>query len=56
MRLSPPRRVTFLLSVILVALGFLGVRMNVPVLSDLSPFFVLAGYLLLAFGNLFAGL
>ena len=56
MRLSPPRRVTFLLSVILVALGFLGMRVNVPVLSELSPFFVLAGYLVLACGNLLTGL
>lgn len=56
MRLSPPKKVTFLLSVILVALGFLGLRVNMPVLSGFWPFFVLAGYLVLAFGCLFAGL
>jgi len=56
MRLSPPRRVTFLLSVILVALGVLGMRMNVPLISGFWPFFALAGYIVLAFGNLFTGL
>ena len=56
MRLSPPKKVTFLLSVILVALGFLGVRMDLPVLSEFGWFSVLAGYLVLAFGCLFAGM
>jgi len=56
MRLSPPRRITFLLSVILVALGVLGMRMDMPVLSQFWPFLVLAGYVVLAFGNLLTGL
>ena len=56
MRLSRPKKVTFLLSVVLVALGFLGVRIDLPMLSEFGWFFVLAGYLVLAFGNLFTGL
>jgi len=56
MRLSAPKRITYLLSVILVALGVLGMRVSMPVLSAFWPFFVLAGYILLALGNLFAGL
>jgi hypothetical protein len=56
MRLSPPKQITFWISVILAVLGFLGQRASLPVISEFSFWLVLAGFVVLAAGNLLSGL
>jgi hypothetical protein len=56
MKLTPPKNITFWISVILVVAGLLG---YLKVLAFLSPFafwLVLAGFVLLFLGNLVKGL
>lgn len=56
MQFSPPTRVTFWASVILVVLGVLGKLVSLTLLSSLSFWLVLAGFVLLAAGNLLKGM
>jgi hypothetical protein len=56
MQLSPPTQVTFWASVILVVLGVLGKFVSLALISALSFWLVLAGFVLLAAGNLLKGM
>ena len=56
MKLSPPRQVTFWVSVVLAVLGLLGKFVSIPLVSALSFWFVLAGFVLLAAANMSTGL
>ncbi len=56
MNLSAPKQTTFLVAVVLAALGFLGYLITIPVLTDLAFWFVLIGFVVLAVGNLVEGL
>jgi len=56
MRLTPPKAITFWIAVILGVLGFLGSQMSIPTVSPNAFWFVFAGFLLLALGNLVKGL
>jgi hypothetical protein len=55
MRLSPPKQITFYISVVLAALGVLGELVTISFLSDYSIWFVVVGYVVLALGNLLSG-
>lgn len=55
MRLTPPKKNVFYVSVALVVLGLLGRYLNIPFLSDYYFYFVLVGYIVLALGNTMKG-
>ncbi len=55
MKLTPPTKNVFWISVVLVVLGLVGRYTNVPILSDYYFYFVLVGYVLLALGNAMKG-
>ena len=55
MKLTPPTKNVFLISVVLVVLGLVGRYANVSFLSDYYFYFVLVGYVLLALGNIMKG-
>lgn len=48
MNLSAPKNVTFYVAVVLAILGFLGVLIQLPVLTAQAFWFVFVGFLLLA--------
>ena len=52
MKLSRPKQSTFWVSIILVVLGLLGSLGGVAVFSPYSFWLVLAGFIVLALGNL----
>ncbi len=56
MKLNTPKKVTFIVAVVLAALGLLGALITIPVLTDLAVWLVLVGFVLLALGNLLEGL
>jgi hypothetical protein len=53
MRLTPPKRVVFYLSVLFAAAGLIGYFVDLPFLSSNAFFLVLIGYILLFLGNTF---
>ena len=55
MKLTPPKKITFWISVVLAALGLLGVLVSIPVISGLAFWFVLVGYVVLLLGLLVKG-
>jgi hypothetical protein len=55
MKLTPPTKNVFYISVALVVLGVIGRYLNVPFLSDFYFYFVLVGYIVLALGNALKG-
>lgn len=55
MKLSPPKHVTFYIAVILAVLGIIGSFVSIPVLSGLAFWLVVAGFVVLAAGNLIDG-
>jgi hypothetical protein len=55
MKLTPPTKVTFWISVVLAVLGLLGRYASVPFVSDYYFYFVLVGYIVLALGNILKG-
>lgn len=55
MKLTPPSRLAFWISVILVGLGFLGVLTTIPFVSGSAFWFVLVGYIVLLLGLLVKG-
>jgi hypothetical protein len=55
MKLTPPKKSTFWISVVLAALGLVGALVTIPVLSSLAFWLVLVGYLVLAAGLLLKG-
>jgi hypothetical protein len=52
MRLSRPKVITFWIAVILAVLGVLALVGNIPPLSGYAFWLVVAGFVLLALGNL----
>lgn len=55
MKLTPPTKSVFWISVVLAVLGLVGRYLSVPFLSDYYFYFVLVGYILLALGNMLKG-
>ena len=55
MRLTPPTKNVFWLSVILAALGLIAVFVSIPFVSANAFWFVLVGYVLLFLGNTMKG-
>ena len=51
MRLTPPTKNVFWISVILAALGLIGTFVAIPFVSAYAFWFVLIGYVLLFLGN-----
>ncbi|NIS80921.1 MAG: hypothetical protein GTO14_12080 [Anaerolineales bacterium] len=55
MNLSPPTKVVFYLSLLVVAVGIIAKLVTIPVLSGFAIWIVVAGYALLALGNVLKG-
>ena len=55
MKLSPPKHITFYVAALLALLGLIGGLVTIPVLSSLSFWLVVVGFVVLAAGNLFDG-
>ncbi len=55
MRLSAPKKWVFWTSVALAAVGLVGSFVTIPFVSGIALWLVLAGYVLLAAGNLLKG-
>jgi heme/copper-type cytochrome/quinol oxidase subunit 1 len=55
MNLTPPTKVVFYLSVLLVVVGIVANFVTIPVLSGLAFWIVVVGYVLLALGNVMKG-
>ena len=55
MKLSPPKHITFWISVILAVLGVLASLVTVPVLSGFAFWLVVIAFVILAAGNLVEG-
>ncbi len=51
MRLTPPTKNVFTISVILAALGLIGTLVSIPFVSAYAFWFVVIGYVLLFLGN-----
>ena len=56
MRLNAPKSITFWIAVILAACGFIANFIAIPILSVLSFWLLVAGFVLLALGNTLKGL
>lgn len=56
MKLSPPKRITFYISVVLGLLGIIGMLTTIPVISTYAFWFVFVGLVLLVLGLLIEGL
>ncbi len=56
LRLNPPKVVTFWIAVLLVAIGVIAVVAPIASLVGYSLWLVVAGFVLLALGNLLEGL
>ena len=52
MNLSEPKQVTFIVAVVLAVLGVLAALVPIPVLTGLSFWLVVVGFIVLAVGNL----
>ena len=55
MKLTPPTKLVFWISVILAGLGILGSLISIPVVSSYTFLLVAIGYILLFLGNLLKG-
>lgn len=55
MKLTPPTKNVFWISVVLAVLGLIGRYSNIPFVSDYYFYFVLVGYVVLAAGNVLKG-
>jgi hypothetical protein len=55
MNLSAPTLVVFLISLVLAGLALAGLFVKIPYVSPNAIWFALAGYAVLAVGNLFKG-
>lgn len=56
MKLTPPKAITFWISVILVVIGALAPVLSIPFVSTYALAFVIVGFVLLALGNMVKGL
>ena len=50
-RLNAPKKITYWIAVALAAVGFIASFLPIPILSTLSFWLVIAGFVLLALGN-----
>ena len=55
MKLTPPKILTFWISVLLAVLGLIGSFVSIPFVSGAAFWFVLVGYVVLAAGLLLKG-
>ncbi len=55
MKLTPPKKLTFWLSIVLGALGVVATFVTIPVVSSFAIWFVVVGLVLLALGNAVKG-
>jgi hypothetical protein len=55
MRLTPPKKTTFWISIILGALGLIGYLVTIPLITSLAFWLVLAGLVILVLGLLLKG-
>lgn len=55
MRLTPPTKNVFWISVVLAALGLVGSLVSIPFVSAYACWFVVVGYVLLFLGNTMKG-
>ena len=55
MKLTPPSKLAFWISVVLAALGLIGSFVSIPFVSGLAFWFVLIGYVVLLVGLLVKG-
>ncbi len=55
MKLSAPKHLTFWIAVLVALLGVLANFIKIPVLSGISFWLVVIGFVILAAGNLFEG-
>jgi membrane protein YdbS with pleckstrin-like domain len=55
MKLTPPTKLTFWISVILGLLGLIGTFVSIPFVSAYAFWFVVVGFVLLVAGLLFKG-
>lgn len=55
-KLNRPKAITFWIAVILVVIGVLAALGTIPALAAYAFWMVVAGFVLLAFGNLLKGL
>jgi len=56
MNLTPPKNITFYISVVLAVLGLIGALVTIPFLSAYAFWFVFVGFVLLVLGLLLKGL
>ncbi|MBN2084288.1 MAG: hypothetical protein JW748_03620 [Anaerolineales bacterium] len=56
MKLTPPKNITFWISILLGVLGFLGAIVTIPLISTYAFWFLFAGFVLLVLGLLVKGL
>ena len=50
MRLTPPKNIVFIISLILVIISLVAHAINIPILSDIHYWIMLVGYVLLGLG------
>ena len=55
MKLIPPKKLTFWISVVLAVLGLLGSVVSIPFVSGFAFWFVLVAYVVLFLGNTMKG-
>lgn len=55
MRLNPPKKIVFYISVVLAVVGLIASLVTIPFLSGFAFWLVLAAYILLALGNVLKG-
>ncbi len=56
MKLNAPKQITFIIALVLAVLGVLAFFVAIPVLGGFKFWLVVAGFVLLALGNLLEGL
>lgn len=56
MKFTPPKQITFWISLVLAVLGVLATFVSIPFVSGFALWFVVAGYALLAAGLFLKGL
>ena len=55
MKLSAPKKTTFWIAVVVALLAVLATIISIPVVSNYTFFFLLAGFVILMLGNLLKG-
>jgi hypothetical protein len=56
MKITPPKKVTYIISVIIFVLGVLAALIKLPILSSINIWVVAIAFLLLAIANVTKGL